>query len=286
MPRGGKREKAGRKTTWQSGVKFEETSPLRVPNYIKDKILGIAHRLDAGEDIDFVSNSKLLDLEQHVSLLLSEKEKLIEQIEKSKVELETKSKEFQLTINELQQKICFSQEHLSIDLVVMNNQIDNLYLLVSQFLYEWLRQIPWLFSLKTIINSHELLSLQEKINGNENLSFVVTSSPEKLSIITNNETVTESEIALNEIVTKTEDYTQMDLLDIKLDEIDKKSMSLKPLNSAELSKRFGKGRSYVRQLKFSKKNCLEELPEILRQHDPENIAWKFSDVDEKYHPII
>jgi len=58
MPRGGKREGAGRKTTWASGRGIEDTTVIRVPKEFASKLLEIAHKLDAGENIDFVTNSK------------------------------------------------------------------------------------------------------------------------------------------------------------------------------------------------------------------------------------
>lgn len=57
MTRGGYREKAGRKSTWVSGCKFEETKLIRVPIAISDRVLEIAHKLDNGEVIDLVSES-------------------------------------------------------------------------------------------------------------------------------------------------------------------------------------------------------------------------------------
>ncbi|GEM_PF-2739578 len=92
MVRGGKRERAGCKTTWESGVKFEETSPIRVPVYIKDKVLEIAHRLDAGELLESVSNSnsqQLQDIEAKLILADLENQKLLEQVESYRLDLET-----------------------------------------------------------------------------------------------------------------------------------------------------------------------------------------------------
>lgn len=57
MPRGGRREGAGRKTQWASGCSFPETTIIRVPKVLKNELLEIAHRLDAGEEIDLVSKS-------------------------------------------------------------------------------------------------------------------------------------------------------------------------------------------------------------------------------------
>jgi hypothetical protein len=56
MPHGGKRTGAGRKSTWRSGCPFTETKLIRVPIAIAEQILEIAHRLDAGEKFDLVTN--------------------------------------------------------------------------------------------------------------------------------------------------------------------------------------------------------------------------------------
>jgi hypothetical protein len=57
MPRGGRREKAGRKSSWVSGCKFEDTKLIRVPVTIADRLLEIAHKLDGGEVIDSETKS-------------------------------------------------------------------------------------------------------------------------------------------------------------------------------------------------------------------------------------
>lgn len=117
MPRGGRRKGAGRKTAWESGCSFSETTVIRVPKVLKDEILEIAHRLDAGEEVDLVSKSlrerndylesKVLELEKQ---LLNQKHNGKEIVTKSKVkkkqgkiELDTKS------------KIVLSGQKLSID---------------------------------------------------------------------------------------------------------------------------------------------------------------------------
>lgn len=68
--RGGKREKAGRKSTWKSGCKFEETKLIRVPNSIADKVLAIAHKIDAGEVLDLDTKPKEVNLAQSSQLEL------------------------------------------------------------------------------------------------------------------------------------------------------------------------------------------------------------------------
>ena len=58
MPRGGKREGSGRKSTWKSGCKFEDTKLIRVPKAIADDVLEIAHKLDSGDSLDSVTKPK------------------------------------------------------------------------------------------------------------------------------------------------------------------------------------------------------------------------------------
>ena len=106
MPRGGRRIGAGRKTAWESGCSFAETTVIRVPKVLKNKILEIAHRLDAGEKIDLDTKS-LRDRNNYLEVKISELEKQLlnqkqdekEVVIKSKVkgkqgtiELDTKSK--------------------------------------------------------------------------------------------------------------------------------------------------------------------------------------------------
>ena len=65
MPRGGKREGAGRKSTWVSGRKVEQTTLIRVPEEFAEQLLLIAHKLDSGETFDFLAESleeEFLDL--------------------------------------------------------------------------------------------------------------------------------------------------------------------------------------------------------------------------------
>lgn len=207
MPRGGKREKAGRKTTWESGVKFEETSPIRVPNHIKDKLLEIAHRLDAGEDFDSVSNSNKHRLQE----LELENQRLFEQVKTYHLDLETKSKEFLLRIQELEQE----NSHLQ---------------------------------------SEKVQNLQKEL-------------------------VTKS----NKSVTKSKSYTQSGLFEL---EVNENVQDLKPLTAVELSKRFNRHESFVRKKKHELKNKLDELVLVLKQSDPQNIGWRYSEEDKKYHPIL
>jgi hypothetical protein len=131
MVRGGQRQGAGRKSTWESKTKFEDTVVIRVPGKIKDKILEIAHKLDSGDVIDLDSNSKIQELESKVASLELENKSLIEQVEKYKYDLETESNK----VKELQQKeIVTNSKELSNDLVtksknptglVVSNTVNN-----------------------------------------------------------------------------------------------------------------------------------------------------------------
>jgi hypothetical protein len=104
MVRGGQRHNAGRKSTWESGAKFEDTIPVRVPKNIKNELLDVAHKLDVGEDIIFASNPKIQDIESKLLSLQSEIQQLFEQFKKAQFDLETKSKDFQIKFDFLQKE--------------------------------------------------------------------------------------------------------------------------------------------------------------------------------------
>lgn len=95
MVRGGQREGAGRKSDWESKAKFEDTTVIRVPKNIKDKVMVVARKLDAGEDIDLDSNSKIQELESKLLLLQSENELLVNQLQNKLLDLKTQSKKIQ-----------------------------------------------------------------------------------------------------------------------------------------------------------------------------------------------
>lgn len=54
MARGGYREQAGRKSSWQ----HSETRTIRVPAVFAERLLEIAHALDSGQSVDIVTKSK------------------------------------------------------------------------------------------------------------------------------------------------------------------------------------------------------------------------------------
>ncbi len=84
MTRGGHREKAGRKSTWVSGCKFEQTKLIRVPIAISDRLLEIAHKLDAGETIDLVTEPIELVTESNNEIVTQSSYSQSELIEKGK----------------------------------------------------------------------------------------------------------------------------------------------------------------------------------------------------------
>ena len=51
--RGGRRENAGRKATWN----HKDTITIRVPKVIATQVMEVARRLDCGEQIDFITKS-------------------------------------------------------------------------------------------------------------------------------------------------------------------------------------------------------------------------------------
>ncbi len=57
MPRGGRRENAGRKSNWESGRSFSETKVIRVPTEFADQLLELAHKWDATGGFDLVTDS-------------------------------------------------------------------------------------------------------------------------------------------------------------------------------------------------------------------------------------
>lgn len=90
MPRGGRRENAGKKSQWHSGRTFAETKVIRVPTEFAEQLLDIARRLDAGNSIDLVTNSEKVDSEEvkeEVKVLQEVIEKLQERVAELEVQL-------------------------------------------------------------------------------------------------------------------------------------------------------------------------------------------------------
>jgi ribosomal protein L29 len=94
MPRGGRRENAGKKSTWDSGRSFAETKVIRVPIEFAEYLLEMAHKLDAGEQIDLVTSSEDISQEDNEYL-----QKQIDELQERLVQLE-----FQLSRANLEEK--------------------------------------------------------------------------------------------------------------------------------------------------------------------------------------
>ncbi|HEY9873598.1 MAG TPA: hypothetical protein V6D12_09175 [Candidatus Obscuribacterales bacterium] len=90
--RGGAREKAGRKSSWVSGCRQEETKLIRVPEKLAEQLNKIAHRLDAGEIIDLDTKSiqeENESLKQAVGLLKQQLSQSSDEIKRLKAEKES-----------------------------------------------------------------------------------------------------------------------------------------------------------------------------------------------------
>jgi hypothetical protein len=60
---GGAREGSGRRSTWASGAKKEDSKLIRVPSYIADEVLKAAHYIDAGGKINYNEDEKVDQIE-------------------------------------------------------------------------------------------------------------------------------------------------------------------------------------------------------------------------------
>lgn len=78
MPRGGRRENAGKKSRWESGRSFAETKVIRVPIEFAEQLLDMAHKLDAGETTEIETNSK--EAAEEIENLTEQVEKLQERV--------------------------------------------------------------------------------------------------------------------------------------------------------------------------------------------------------------
>lgn len=319
MPRGGKREKAGRKTGWGSGVKFEETTPIRIPKYLKDKLLEIAHRLDSGEDFDSVSNSneqELQKLRSNLSLIELHNQKLVKQLEQaekhcldleteskllnsrldeleyanknlvrelenSKLDLDTKSKEYENKVFYSEQKNKTLQDEIDKYCIVSSNGSNHFFELISQFAQKWRIQVTGLSPINMAAKTHQMLSELQKLILEEKQSIDLINS----SQIDLNNTLIEvntEKPKQERIVTKSKGHTQLGLLDI---DNNKNSSNLKPLSSKDLSKRFGKSDNFVKAKKYQLKDRIQDFELLLKESDPDGVGWKYSEEDKKYHPV-
>ena len=101
--RGGVRERAGRKSSWVSGCRQEETKLIRVPEKLAKQLNEIAHKLDAGEAIDLDTKSIREEnerLKQETGLLKQRLSQSLDEIKHLKAEKESHSGQLELfTVN-------------------------------------------------------------------------------------------------------------------------------------------------------------------------------------------
>lgn len=97
--RGGTREGAGRKSSWVSGCRQEETKLMRVPGKLVGQLNEIAHRLDAGETIDLDTKSikeENQKLKQEIDLLKQRLSQSSDEVKRLKAEKERNSGQLEL----------------------------------------------------------------------------------------------------------------------------------------------------------------------------------------------
>jgi chromosome segregation ATPase len=97
--RGGAREKAGRKSSWVSGCRQEETKLIRVPEKLAKELNEIAHKLDAGEIIDLDTKSireENESLRQEIDLLKQQLSQSSDEIKRLRAEKESLSGQLEL----------------------------------------------------------------------------------------------------------------------------------------------------------------------------------------------
>lgn len=288
MASGGYRSNAGRKSTWVSGRAFKDTATIRVPKEFKETLLEIAKKLDAGEPFDLDTKTKADELQELKSKLLEvelRKQQLNEDVKKYHLDLETKSKEFQLKIEDLE------RENSHLQSLINNNQsisgispsvfVD----LIADFVQKWQKKIKGLTPLDTSSKAHQMLFDLQKIIYDEKakLNIAINLKTNIGSSVINLNTETKSKNESFDIETKSINSAQLELLDLKSDNV---AEYIKPLASAELSKRFNKPDGFVKTKKYQLKHRPNDFLALLKNSDPQNIGWKYSEKDKKYHPIF
>lgn len=97
--RGGARENAGRKSSWVSGCRQEDTKLIRVPKKLVEQLNKIAHKLDAGELIDLDTKSIKEEndrLKQEIDMLNQQLSQVSDEAKRLKTEQESHSGQLEL----------------------------------------------------------------------------------------------------------------------------------------------------------------------------------------------
>ncbi len=288
MVRGGKRNNAGRKSTWVSGVKFEETTLIRVPNYVKDRLLEIAHRLDAGESIDFASNSEKQDFEEislRVIALELENRCLHEELKNYSLDLDTKSEETGLKIRKLEEENEFLKSQLFSNNLDSNSSLNDFLDFISKFIEDWRKQLVKLRPIDASTKAHQMLVELQKIVSEKKLLALESIPPNDNPIQPNLELETKSNFDDNEVVTNSKEVVEIlskpeQLSLLEMESI--KSAGSNALNQSALAKRLG---VHPPNLAKARNHSEEKLAVYSSSNDPDKIAWRYSKEEKLYYPI-
>lgn len=312
MTRGGKREGAGRPTSWTSGVKFEETVLIRVPRFLKEKLLDIAHQLDAGEDINVDINAVNREQEiESLQLKLAEADQLNQQlsqdIEKYTLDLDTKSKVYEEQIYALKEckedlesrlvNLEQQNQKLSNKIAFIQNNLDtksNIINQVKENVLNWQKEFTNLSPLGSATKLNQVLSEIKKIVISETLEdnfskfemsekpaqegVQPTQNPEIFDLVT--KLPSHPQISAIDLVTNTEQDTQLSLPVLDSHE---NSAGLKALTTPELAKRF-QLKDTSNLYKMRKDNT--KLSKYTKSKDPQGIEWQYDEKTKLFHPII
>jgi hypothetical protein len=151
---------------------------------------------------------------------------------------------------------------------------------VSQFIQKWRKQINGLRPIDMSNRTHQMLFDLQKMVSDEKAKFDINIG----SSIINLDIDTKSQQEKLDIDTKSINPAQLELLDLKASEVTQ--CVIKPLTATELSKRFNKPDGFVRKKKYELKGKENDFYVLLKENDPQNIGWQYSENDKKYHPIF
>ena len=301
--RGGIRENAGRKTGWVSGRGFDRTKIIRVPIEFAEQLLQIAHKLDAGEAIDSVTET---ENELNPDLLLA-KELVTESLERAMVDFVTKSKE-ELTL------------FLPLDKGLVTKSVEQLIIdLVKEALSRWRQRSDeakitspkserWANARK-ILNELELIvfgvALQPKEVETEVTAIAPSLSSQQNDIVTKSEKyqlsdlVTESitaSLEQLELVTETKVFdleevlvqssNQLNLLgeaEYQASSSEPKTAALVSLTRIELAERLGiKVESLGNRITGKMASTFSEWS---KKRDPDGITWQYYPETKLFFPL-
>jgi hypothetical protein len=244
--RGGIRQGAGRKTTWVSGCKQEDTKPIRVPKVIANQILEIAHKLDAGEVIDLDTQSKE------------------EKVTKSKLS----------AVERCLTKWC---QHNQLYSSNSNTEIQKLKEMLAE-----LELIVWGKNLSLAHEVSELVTESSEGNKKDTIELVTNS---KESINSDSPSITPNDEELVTESKPLSYVSQLELLSVQEESVLPKPNRCKPEphSAVELAERLRTDKSNVSRYKTGKRKG--GLLQWSLSRDPEGFGWEYSAELNKYLPI-